>query len=148
MRYSEYGWLSDNSDGWDIWDLDEEGNSEELEAHYERILEQQRIAEYLEEDCMDVFFLQECDGNCKQCAIQDDYLEVLHCNEDGDCYEVCEEPNGEQDCRYCPIGLRKGIKQIGIRECQKEKKPRPVYKPSPPTAMDLFKQHLEGIHRI
>lgn len=149
MKYSEYGWMSDNLGGWSIWEENDLLNeSSDHDEYYARMVKQENAAKLLEEECLDVFFAHECFGNCKQCSIQEEYLNVLFCNDPSDCCEVCEDPNSDGDCRYCPIGLRKGIEQIGIRECQIKKKPKPIHKPSPETPMDTFKKSLENIHRI
>lgn len=114
MKYSEYGWLSENKDGWGIWDAAEEsaGNNALEDC---RKLDWQ---EMVEEDCADAFFLHECNGKCKECSVQEDYLEFFFCD---DCYEYALDPSRVPDCNWCPIGLRKGKKQEEPEEIRRKR---------------------------
>lgn len=113
MKYSEYKWLSENVGSWEIRETENEwDDSIGCNDEYCKKLEHQWEAE---EDCMDAFFLHECDGDCKQCNLQSNYISSYFCT---DCSEYCKDTLEDYNCNWCDVGKRIGYEQIEPKHMQ------------------------------
>lgn len=113
MKHSEYKWLSEHAGSWEILDTENEWN-DSIE-YYDEYGEKLERRWKTEEDCMDAFFLHECDGNCKQCNLQSDYISSYFCT---DCSEYCKDTFEYHNCNWCDIGKRIGYEQTEPKHMQ------------------------------
>lgn len=141
MKYSEYKWLSEHIGSWEVRDIEDKWD-DGIE-YYDEYCEKLERRWKIEEECMDTFFLHECDGECKKCALQKEYINDFICSED--CGEYILNQYEIPDCNWCPIGLRIGIKQI---EPEETKRKRIELEKSKPLPKYFFKDYLNSAYMI